>query len=256
MHAEPTLNLLCRLAKVSSTEALNECLDQYFLPLFQPSSLVLAWGRSQPHVSMAPIYASAGFPEGLLQSFRITDPFFAVPLLDRLNVDEPPHHVQLSRLTQEENKLWWGIFKQKDFRELYVAGSTDLRGKYLTYLCATDIQMGAGMTARNVCDLLAVICPVLHDALGRIRREKKRLHESGGSSLLSQREQQILGWVRKGKTNAEISAILGISFPTIKNHVQNIIHKLNVSNRAAAVDKAFSHHNDTTLLDTWMEGNR
>ncbi|TAK89871.1 MAG: hypothetical protein EPO06_10670 [Burkholderiaceae bacterium] len=252
MRSDPILNALCRLAKATTTETLNESLEQSLLPLLQPSSLVLAWGRRAPHFTMAPVYASAGFPEGLLHSFRITDPFFAIPLLDSLNVDEPPRHAQISHLVQEEHKLWWGIFKQKGFEKLYVAGSTDLRSKYLTYLCATDIQLNHDLSADAVCDLLGVLTPVLHDTLGRIRREKKRLKEKRGDTLLSPREQEILGWVRKGKTNAEISAILGISFPTIKNHVQNIINKLNVSNRAAAVDKAFGPSDETTMLNTWM----
>jgi DNA-binding CsgD family transcriptional regulator len=47
-----------------------------------------------------------------------------------------------------------------------------------------------------------------------------------------------LHWVKNGKTNNEIGQILGISAPTVKNHVQNIMRKLNVNNRAQAVGKS------------------
>ncbi|MCU0932228.1 MAG: transcriptional regulator EpsA [Serpentinimonas sp.] len=54
---------------------------------------------------------------------------------------------------------------------------------------------------------------------------------------LSSREQDIMEWVRAGKTNQEIGMILDISAFTVKNHVKRIFKKLNVVNRAQAVSK-------------------
>jgi len=54
---------------------------------------------------------------------------------------------------------------------------------------------------------------------------------------LSTRELEILEWVRNGKTNIEIGMILEISSFTVKNHLQRIFKKINVSNRAQAVGK-------------------
>jgi transcriptional regulator EpsA len=56
-------------------------------------------------------------------------------------------------------------------------------------------------------------------------------------SGLSEREIEILEWVRSGKTNIEIGMILSISTYTVKNHLQRIFRKINVSNRAQAVGK-------------------
>lgn len=56
-------------------------------------------------------------------------------------------------------------------------------------------------------------------------------------SGLSTREIEILEWVRNGKTNIEIGMILEISSFTVKNHLQRIFKKINVSNRAQAVGK-------------------
>ncbi len=58
------------------------------------------------------------------------------------------------------------------------------------------------------------------------------------SKLMSDREIEILGWVKEGKSNQEIGAALEISPLTVKNHVQRILRKLNVRNRAQAVSKA------------------
>ena len=54
---------------------------------------------------------------------------------------------------------------------------------------------------------------------------------------LTAREAEILDWVRLGKTNDEIGLILKISVFTVKNHLQNIFKKLDVSNRMQAVVK-------------------
>ncbi|HSH54719.1 MAG TPA: XrtB/PEP-CTERM-associated transcriptional regulator EpsA [Methylotenera sp.] len=52
---------------------------------------------------------------------------------------------------------------------------------------------------------------------------------------LSNREFEIMTWVKMGKTNQEIGSILNISTFTVKNHLQRILKKLNVINRTQAV---------------------
>ena len=54
------------------------------------------------------------------------------------------------------------------------------------------------------------------------------------SHLLSERENEVMEWVIKGKSNEDISMILNISAYTVKNHIYRIYKKLNVSNRAQA----------------------
>jgi transcriptional regulator EpsA len=54
---------------------------------------------------------------------------------------------------------------------------------------------------------------------------------------LSTREAEIMFWVAMGKTNPEMGCILNISEFTVKNHMQRVFKKLDVSNRAQAVSK-------------------
>jgi len=55
---------------------------------------------------------------------------------------------------------------------------------------------------------------------------------------LTKRELEVLNWVKAGKSNWEISAILGISERTVKFHVSSILDKLNTVNRSQAVAAA------------------
>lgn len=55
---------------------------------------------------------------------------------------------------------------------------------------------------------------------------------------LTPREAEVLLWVAQGKSNAEISVILGAAEATIKKHLQSIFEKLGVDNRNAAAMQA------------------
>lgn len=55
---------------------------------------------------------------------------------------------------------------------------------------------------------------------------------------LTKRELEVLNWVKAGKSNWDISAILGISERTVKFHVSSILNKLNTVNRSQAVAAA------------------
>lgn len=65
-------------------------------------------------------------------------------------------------------------------------------------------------------------------------------NESDGAQLLKEamaltaREAEVLVWLAQGKSNRDISAILGISPRTVNKHLEQIFRKLGVENRAAA----------------------
>lgn len=91
--------------------------------------------------------------------------------------------------------------------------------------------------------LLELIVPFLHQALIRTRVHQPPAEHGQrpkDTRVLTAREQEIMKWIRVGKSNIEIGMILGISSLTVKNHVQKILRKLNVQNRTQAVSKALA----------------
>ena len=78
--------------------------------------------------------------------------------------------------------------------------------------------------------------PLAHDSLLKRVRESmsRRRDEFDDDFPLTNRETQVLRHVALGLSNREIGRSLGISVETVKEHVQNILRKINASDRTQA----------------------
>jgi DNA-binding NarL/FixJ family response regulator len=61
---------------------------------------------------------------------------------------------------------------------------------------------------------------------------------TAGTTGLTRREQEVVRLVARGLSNKEIAATLGLSEHTVHRHVGNILTKLNLPSRSAAVAHA------------------
>ncbi len=61
------------------------------------------------------------------------------------------------------------------------------------------------------------------------------LEETHVEVELTTREREVLSWVARGKTNAEVARLLWLAPSTVRKHLENIYAKLGVSTRTAAV---------------------
>jgi transcriptional regulator EpsA len=104
--------------------------------------------------------------------------------------------------------------------------------------------------------ILNLLLPYVHATFVRVHSTERELAGMGSHvrgpamaggtdrpravATITDREREILRWVREGKSNQAISEELGISALTVKNHIQKILRKLGAANRAQAVAKAMS----------------
>jgi DNA-binding CsgD family transcriptional regulator/tetratricopeptide (TPR) repeat protein len=116
--------------------------------------------------------------------------------------------------------------------------------------------------AARVREMIAVACHALHDqetarlelAAARMVFDRlcarvdvaridgvNRTVPSAAGKRLSPREQQVLRLIADGGTNKAIAARLSVSERTVDRHVSNILVKLNVPSRAAAIAFAYEH---------------
>jgi transcriptional regulator EpsA len=140
----------------------------------------------------------------------------------------------------------------RNMRSAMVHGINDERGShdclYVTFSAReeySDDERGA----------MSLVLPYIDTALRQVVHLPHQAHATinvasalGSRFLiehdLSEREVEILDWIAMGKTNPEIGLILDISAFTVKNHVQRVFKKLDVSNRAQAVSKLNSMTNN------------
>ncbi|MGH3683408.1 MAG: response regulator transcription factor, partial [Natronosporangium sp.] len=59
---------------------------------------------------------------------------------------------------------------------------------------------------------------------------------------LTQREQEVLQWLARGLTTAELTQRLGISAHTVRDHVKSLFGKVGVRSRAELVARIFTDH--------------
>ncbi|MBL8415632.1 MAG: transcriptional regulator EpsA [Propionivibrio sp.] len=106
-------------------------------------------------------------------------------------------------------------------------------------------QMPNNLTLRHAY-FIELLMPNIHMAFLRTLGRSERVALGVDDSMcfydlgktVTERELEILVWVQEGKSNQEIATFLNISPLTVKNHVQKILRKLKVRNRAQAVSKA------------------
>jgi DNA-binding CsgD family transcriptional regulator len=89
----------------------------------------------------------------------------------------------------------------------------------------------------------------LSQSLLRRRGNRRLVVQRKGESLLFEeqieevqltaRERDVLAWVARGKTNAEIAELLWLAPSTVRKHLENVYAKLGVNTRTAAVARFF-----------------
>lgn len=111
-----------------------------------------------------------------------------------------------------------------------------------------DVRAGMHLGADDYLTKPVAASDLLAAIAARFSREQSRppaaFHPDFTSSLplermgLTPREAEVLLWVAQGKSNSEISTILGAAENTVKKHLQSIFEKLGVDNRNAAAMRA------------------
>ncbi|RCS58490.1 helix-turn-helix transcriptional regulator [Parvibium lacunae] len=253
-YAEVLFGALERLQDVTTPKALANWVETELRAIFPFGACVIALGRVHPDISLSPICSTPAFPESLLRSFRVLTDGSAIPLLQSWLSQQKALLLDLTATYAGFAPLWLNVLRQHGYRQTAMQASYDLRGRRLVYVCFLDVGIKNPEATRRI---LNIMMPHIAQAVGQVYRSMRRKQLAADSTAevtLSLREREVLKWIREGKTNREISDIMGLSFKTIKNHVENILEKLGVANRAEAVAKAVSQDFLESRLDLPTQG--
>lgn len=75
---------------------------------------------------------------------------------------------------------------------------------------------------------------LLREPVAKLLRARRAIAADPALARLTRREREVLDWVARGKTNADIGAILGMSPRTAQKHLESVFVKLGVESRTAA----------------------
>lgn len=92
-------------------------------------------------------------------------------------------------------------------------------------------QPGRRLCIQLLCREANSVCLLLEENLGLSKGNGRRW-------ALTERQTEVLSWVARGKTNAEIGKILSLKTKTIGKYLERIFPKLGVENRTAAASFA------------------
>jgi DNA-binding CsgD family transcriptional regulator len=145
--------------------------------------------------------------------------------------DLVPCEVRLSRLLHSEL-----------LRELAEAGSLyatlSLMARTGRHDPGTDLdhrrfRAGGGVNKMAEFEVLSLVFEERSSCGKRGTTSRSRVH-------LTNREKEVLTWVGRGKTSAEVAMILGLSARTVNFHCSQAVARLDVTNRTQAVTKAIA----------------
>lgn len=142
----------------------------------------------------------------------------------------------MTRRQQQRSELWNYVARpggQEDGLWLWM----QLPGDPVLRRIGLSTGRRGGFTDRDVLAL-----ELLSPHLARIHsRAAERRRTASRNDGLTPREREILKLVADGRTNREVARTLWISPNTVRTHLENVFEKLEVSTRAAAVARVFSH---------------
>lgn len=172
------------------------------------------------------VVAEAGNGEGAIAEVRKAHP--DVVLLD-IRMPDMDGLTTLSRLRMEFPQLKILILSTYD-NPTYVARAVALGANgYILKSCSREELIGAVRKAASGEDAWT------RDELRRVTGALATPRMSAEVDVpLTQRESEVLRQLAHGLTNKEIGQALGISYETVKEHVQHILRKIGVNDRTQA----------------------
>lgn len=111
-----------------------------------------------------------------------------------------------------------------------------LRAGAIGYLMKTVTAHELAAAIRAAHGGKMTLSPEAAQALVRVKTQAQDINE------LTEREREVLKLMVDGMDNAEIAETLVVSLSTVKYHISNILSKLGVENRVAAVTTAIHNH--------------
>lgn len=155
------------------------------------------------------------------------------PILRRWLATQKPVYFDGQAQWPDMPQVWWESFHRYQLKNVLAHALVDVDRCFGTY--HSFFRLPAAPDDKCL-ETLNRVVPVLHQALYQLI-ERVNLTDDFAARIakMSEREREVLRWLRLGKTNAEIAELSGMSESTVKHYLTRLFDELGVSNRAQLV---------------------
>lgn len=179
---------------------------------------------------------TADFPDSCLKDAYISQGWYHTFMMQRWLKSGEPQLFDLSLNAAVLNLGCLKAFTASGLQNIAAHGLFDIHRDHMTFFSFHKLPSPPGDEHGK---LLRLMVPAMHAALLRcIRPHTEPQASASTAQVLTNRENEVLGWICQGKTNSEIASILQISPNTVKHQAQAILVKLKVNTRAQAATVA------------------
>lgn len=232
------LEIIREAPRVNDLETLDALLDGPLRELMKHEVMICGTGFYLENGAYGHQYHSRDFPEAYFAGLRQADGSIDSPMMRAWRETRRPMYFQSKRDDHLYPAPWVENIQRHDLRNLIGHAMFDRRGKVGSTFIFGRLK---GLVGDKQADYLEQVTPSLCLALAQGLPPQP--DEAGGfagnaQALLSRKQGEVLQWIHLGKTNWEISKILGITEDTVKYHVNQAMQRLNTKTRAQAIGRA------------------
>jgi DNA-binding NarL/FixJ family response regulator len=129
-------------------------------------------------------------------------------------------------------------------RVIVLSGSSDLDDAARAQAAGAHGFIVKGEDIRQVVEVIERVLAgerVLATGASRVTRAQTRSPEQQLATFLTVREREVLEQLAQGRSTAAIAQEMGVSYATVRTHIQNMLAKLGVHSQLEAVAFAAAH---------------
>lgn len=122
-----------------------------------------------------------------------------------------------------------------DDAEVLICARLGIAGYVMRDGATEDVIAAIKAAARGEVHCSPKVAGSLFRRIAAVSTHRTQRPQRTGNGALTAREAQILTLIQEGMSNKMIAGVLGIELTTVKNHVHNILVKLDIHRRAEAI---------------------
>jgi DNA-binding CsgD family transcriptional regulator len=225
--------LLDSAATIRTVEDFKAWTKQHVRPVLPHGALVSGLGHLHAGGVSLDYLVAVDYPIEQIEANRNRAGAIETPILRRWLTEQRPVYFDGGNPWPGMQGVWLDSFERYQLRNVLAHAVLDVDRCFGTYHSFFRLP---GTPSEQQMETLHRVVPVLHQVL---RQLIERVNSTDDFAVriarMTEREREVLRWLRLGKTNAEIAELTGLSESTVKHYLTRLFDELGVSNRAQLV---------------------